>query len=592
MIIPETFNTRGQRTESFIKKNYPEFYQYLMDNFDGVFAEKLYKYVYHIDKDSVCLNCGKKLNFISYSHGYGKYCCSNCANTDKEKLRKQKETFKERYLMDNGFVNRCKQTMIDRYGENYNDIILEKRKKTCLEKYGCEFPLSNKKIREKINETVSTRSDEEKQKIIEKAKHTKLEKYGDENYINLELIKQNNLKKFGVEYPFQSQEIQEKGKQTRLKKYGSIYPLQNKELNDKSKQTRIQNHINNSDIIIDRIENFDGKFFKCKCPHPECNKCNEKEFIIPYDKYFVRNYENRELCVVLCPGNTNKGTTIELFIRDILDKYNVFYETNNKSILNGKELDIFIPEHNIAIECNGIYWHSLKDSNYHYNKWKKCREIGIKLLSFWEDQILNKPNIVESILLHNLGLYQRKIYARKCNIKIVSNSDALKFLNDNHLQGYVNSSIRVGLYYGDELVSLMAFGKKRGSLGNKGKQNDWELYRFCNKLNTSIAGGASKLLKYFINNYHPNSIESFSSNDISNGELYKTLGFSYLSITKHSYWYIDKDMNRYHRFKFRKSELVKNGENPSESEFEIMKAKGYYRIYDSGQTKYILKLNN
>jgi hypothetical protein len=174
----------------------------------------------------------------------------------------------------------------------------------------------------------------------------------------------------------------------------------------------------------------------------------------------------------------------------------------------------------------------------------------------------------------------------------VSNSDALKFLNDNHLQGYVNSSIRVGLYYGDELVSLMAFGKKRGSLGNKGKQNDWELYRFCNKLNTSIAGGASKLLKYFINNYHPNSIESFSSNDISNGELYKTLGFSYLSITKHSYWYIDKDMNRYHRFKFRKSELVKNGENPSESEFEIMKAKGYYRIYDSGQTKYILKLNN
>lgn len=257
--------------------------------------------------------------------------------------------------------------------------------------------------------------------------------------------------------------------------------------------------------------------------------------------------------------------------------------------MNGQELDIYIPSKNIAVECNGVYWHSLKSLRYHFDKWNSCKEKGIQLLSFWEDQITKQPKIVESVLLSKLGIFEEKIYARKCSIKEVPYNETKEFLINNHLQGGVNGSIRIGLYYNEELVSLMVFGKKRRSLGNK-STDGWELYRFCNKLNTSVVGAASKLLNHFINTYSPDSLESFSSNDISDGKLYKTLGFEETSITNSSYWYIDKKMNRYHRYKFRKSELIKAGENPDLSESEIMIKNGYYKIYDSGQTKYILNI--
>lgn len=596
MIIPKNFNTRGQRTESYIKKNYPEFYQYLIDNYkEFPFSEALYRYVFNINNTPICKTCGSPVKFISFSHGYPKYCCSLCSNKDPEKIKKQIETSKEKYgERYESVVKKHHETSKEKYGDNYRQLFLEKRKKTCLEKYGGETPLSSKDVRQKINETISKRSAEEKQKIVQKVRQTKLERYGDENYNNIELLKSNNLKKYGVEFPFQSQEIQEKGRRTRLEKYGSIYPLQNAELNNKSKKTREQNYINNSDIIIDRIKKDGCEFFRCKCPHLECDKCSEKYFDIPYDKFFVRQYDGCELCTILCKGDTNKGTTIELFIRNILDKNGIEYETNNKKILKGKELDIYIPSHKIAIECNGIYWHSLKENSYHYDKWNECKNEGIQLLTFWEDQIINSPEIVRSIILSKLGIYSKKIYARNCEIKQVPNQESVKFLIENHLQGNTAASVRYGLYYNDELVSLMTFGKKRRALGNKGDQNnnDWELYRFCNKLNTIVVGGASRLFKKFINDYKPSSIESFSSNDISWGQLYLNLDFIQTKITKGSYWYITKKMKRYHRFQFRKSELVKNGEDPNKTEFEIMKQNGYFKIYDCGQTKYIKTLNN
>jgi len=319
MNIPESFETRRSRTESYIKKNFPEFYQYLLEHFEAdTFAEKLYKYINVITDSPKCAHCGKTLKFISYSRGYGKYCCALCANSDKEKLNRQKETFKEKYGDNSVVRDKMAQTMIERYGENYNELILNKRKQTCLKKYGVEFPLSSKEVRQKVNETVSKRTDEQKSIIIKKAKQTKLERYGDENYNNSEKAKQTFLQKYGVEYPFQSQEIQNKGRQTRLEKYGSIYPLQNKKLCDKSRRVRKQNYISKSNIILDRIG--DKNLFICKCTHPDtCNKCIDKTFEISYDKFFVRSYDGRELCTKLCRGDTNKDTTIELFIKDVLN---------------------------------------------------------------------------------------------------------------------------------------------------------------------------------------------------------------------------------------------------------------------------------
>ena len=234
--------------------------------------------------------------------------------------------------------------------------------------------------------------------------------------------------------------------------------------------------------------------------------------------------------------------------------------------------------------------YSDKDPKYHYQKWKDCQDQNITLLTFWEDQIINTPDIIESILLSKFGIYQKRIGASKCRIGKVSPKESEIFLLENHLQGCVRGSVRLGLYYKDELVSLMVFGKKRVSLGNKkSDDNKWELYRFCTKKNWQVVGGAKRLFMHFVQEYNPDSIESFSSNDISQGELYYHLGFQLFGHSI-SYWYIDKKMKRYHRYKFRKSELVKMGYDKTKTEFDItLGDMGLYQIYDSGQSKWIWK---
>jgi hypothetical protein len=164
-------------------------------------------------------------------------------------------------------------------------------------------------------------------------------------------------------------------------------------------------------------------------------------------------------------------------------------------------------------------------------------------------------------------------------IKEVKKDKIRKFLINNHLQGFVPSSIKLGLYYNDELVSLMTFGKRKIS----GKSY-YELLRFCSKLNTSVIGGASRLFKNFLLLGHKNII-SYASCDISNGSLYKILGFNEIGHTGVNYWW-SNNINKYHRSNFMKHKLVKDGADLIKTENEIMHEKGFYKIYGTGNLKY------
>ena len=187
-----------------------------------------------------------------------------------------------------------------------------------------------------------------------------------------------------------------------------------------------------------------------------------------------------------------------------------------------------------------------------------------------------------------LGLTDEKIYARKCKIKDVSFSDCKIFLEKNHIQGNVNAKHRYGLYYNDELVSLMTFGSKRKNLGSKSEDESYELLRFCNKLNTTVVGGASRLMNYFIKTHNPKEIISYCDRRWSQGQLYEKLGFKLDHISKPNYFYIVNG-KRENRFKYRKSELVKQGFDKNKTEHEIMLKRKIYRIYDCGTILY--KLN-
>jgi hypothetical protein len=249
-------------------------------------------------------------------------------------------------------------------------------------------------------------------------------------------------------------------------------------------------------------------------------------------------------------------------------------------------LDIYVDSHKIAFEFDGLYWHSelYKPSNYHLNKTELCEEKGIKLIHVFEDEWMFKKDIVKSRIKNLFGLNENKIYARKCIIKVVNKDNKKTFLDDNHIQGTVGSNINLGLYYNDELVSLMTFGKGRIAMG--GDSNQYELIRFCNKLNTNVVGGASKLLKHFIKTYNPNEIISYADRRWSQGDLYQKLGFDFMGTTKPNYWYTKDYRTREHRFNYRKDVLVSKGYNSDKTEFEIMNELGYERIWDCASFKF------
>jgi hypothetical protein len=195
-----------------------------------------------------------------------------------------------------------------------------------------------------------------------------------------------------------------------------------------------------------------------------------------------------------CPRCSHHVSNGEKEIIDFVNSLGLTCEKSNRQILNGKEIDIFIPSKNIAIEYDGLLWHSEKfgkDKNYHLNKTNDCEKHGIRLIHIFEDEWVFKQNIIKSMLRNIFGLTQQKIYARKCVCKLVTATEAMRFLDDNHIQGRCKAKYHYGLFYNNELVSLMTFGHARQQKKyNEEYDNTYELLRFCNKINTSVIGGA------------------------------------------------------------------------------------------------------
>jgi hypothetical protein len=261
---------------------------------------------------------------------------------------------------------------------------------------------------------------------------------------------------------------------------------------------------------------------------------------------------------------------------------------NDTALLSGKEIDIYLPELKIAIEFNGTYYHSdlfKTDKNYHLNKTKECNRLGIKLIHIWDSDWIYNQEIIKSMLRYQLKTTLNKVYARKCDIREVSKKDSVIFLKHNHLQGNAISKYNIGLYYNNELISLMTFSKLRKNLKQNHVEGKYELLRFCNKLNTNVIGGASKLFQYFVKKYSPTNVVSYANRDWSLGELYQKLNMNPLSSTPPGYhWY--KSKIRYNRFNFRKDILVSQGEDASKTEYEIMLSRGYYKVWNTGNYKF------
>lgn len=293
------------------------------------------------------------------------------------------------------------------------------------------------------------------------------------------------------------------------------------------------------------------------------------------------------------PRNNDK---ISSECMEVIDYIHAIYDGeviyNERTLLNGIELDIYIPEKKLAIEYNGIYSHiyrphedsysRIKDASYHVGKTNRCEELGIQLLQFWSCQWQYKRSIVESILAVKLGVTPKRVYARQCTIKEIDVSTKNTFLDNNHLQGRDRATVKLGLFHSDELVAVMTFSPARYN-----KECDWELMRFSVKAGMTIPGGFSKLLKHFRKDYN-GSIVSYADRMYSNGNVYQKNGFELTHINNPAYWYVDKKYDKLeHRAKFRKSRISTGSDDRTEK--EIMEANGYFRIWDCGTMTFILK---
>lgn len=310
--------------------------------------------------------------------------------------------------------------------------------------------------------------------------------------------------------------------------------------------------------------------------HVRCNDCGRDFFIE------VNSFLQGHGCPYHNCNSSGKEKEISEFVGTLCDGV----KTNDRTVLGGKELDIYVPSKNIAIEFDGVFWHNEnnKTNDYHLQKTVKCAVKGVRLIHIFEDEWRDKRPIWESMLKNIFGQTGRRIYARKCVVETVSARDAVDFLNGNHIQGWCPGQIKIGLRYDGELVSLMTFGKSRHFVGNGA--SDYELLRFCNKLNTTVVGGASRLFEHFVREYNPETIISFADRRWSVGNLYDRLGFIFSHYSKPNYFYVIKD-KRYNRFNFRKSVLVKKyGCADDMSEREFCKQQHWYRIYDCGTLVY------
>lgn len=220
----------------------------------------------------------------------------------------------------------------------------------------------------------------------------------------------------------------------------------------------------------------------------------------------------------------------------------------------------------------------------HLDKTILCEDKGYQLLRIFSNEWTEKRNIWKSVISNKIG-FSEKIYARNCEIKEISTNEEKTFLIENHLQGYVQSQIKIGLFYKGELVSVMTFLKSRFN-----KKIDYELLRFSNKVFLTVVGGASKLLKYFEKEYKPKSLISYANRRWSNGSLYGVLGFKFLHNTEPNYFYFkEKENILYSRIKFQKHKLknILPIYDEKLTETENMYDNGYRKIYDCGNKVYL-----
>jgi hypothetical protein len=423
-----------------------------------------------------------------------------------------------------------------------------------------------------------------------------------------EQIKQTTIDKYGIEYPQQLDVIKEQTKQTNLDKYGTKTPQQLDTRKDKVKQTNIERYgvefPNQSDEVKNKATGTNHNLYdrdshsQIHITKKSLKNLNDRTWM--YDNHVIQQKPFAQIgdelnCTISTISRYMKNHEIETqhFFQSIGEKelsnfvssLGIKTSTNIRSIIPPHELDIYIPEYKIAIEYNGLYWHSEKNkkqSDYHLNKTISCEQQGIRLIHIFEDEWKYQQQKCKDTILHLLGQSKKGVYARNASIQEISWKEAKDFLNKYHLlNAGTSGNYRIGAFNKDnELVGVMVFGQQNNE---KSKKGTIELKRFVTDKRNN-PGLGSKMFNFAIKQKHYSEVIAFVDRRWFTGLVKTFIGFTLVDTTSPAIWWTDGGKRYYRRF-ITKQQLIKEGFNPTLSKKLILESLGYYRIWDCGKLK-------
>lgn len=565
-------------------KLYPDIKEFCQNELHKLEGYSTASQVYYVLKKygeyKYCRTCGKILGYLSLKNGKDKYCSRECYENPIA-LKNAKEARDKTNIEKYGSIEnankiaheRAVKTCIKKYGVENTSKLKDNRvkaKNTMIERYGAATTLQSKSLKAKVDKTMIDKygviSPIKNEKIAAQIKATVQCRYGVDSTLKLPSAIENKKIK--------NTETLDKIKRTNNIRYGVDFPLQNKQIKEKSVVANKKLNANRIEKLVNEIGfSFIDKYLNDNTLSYDfkCDKCGT---VFNKTLQTIFKYGRCPVCNPFTHSNP------ETEIADFISNFGIETQCGLRNILNGKEIDIFVPDKNVAIEYNGLYWHSEsagKDKCYHLNKLNECANKGIRLIHIFEDEWLYKKNIVKSRIKAIIGLTPYKIQARKCIVKEIDSKLANKFIEKYHIQGKSSSTVNIGLFYKNRLCAVMTFGKPRFT-----RKYDWELHRYCTLSNFNVIGGASKLLSYFRKNYQ-GSIITYADKRWSDGNLYRQLGFKELKDSEPEYYYTKGNL-RFNRMEFQKHKLKNKLKvfNAELSEKENMITNGYHIIYGCG----------
>ena len=554
------------------------------------------------DEKIICSVCNVgHCKFHNFHTGFRPVCSVKCSNNSPTVKQNKKNANIKKYGVENVFQlnevkEKSKQSIQERYGvdniskseyfkSRMNEVhaaltgeqrahIKEKASITCSEKYGVSH-------QSKANA------------IKDKKKNTFLSNYGETHYFKTAEHKENieakNTLLYGVDNPFKSSEWQEQNKKNNIEKYGVANPSGLDWVIEKRKDTHnkkcgrdwhTQTHISDEAFALVKDKEKLALAFEELGAFGITRKYGVS---LPW---LAKHLKDADL------WNPSKSWC-EHDVRTWLTNNNFSYVQNDRTTIAPLEID-FLVENKVAIEVNGVYFHSElagKDKNYHRNKMTRVLENGHRMFMIYDYELLSNSDLVYSMLMSRLNI-TTKLFARKTELYVPTHDETAKFLNENHIQGNVSSPLRLALRYEGEIVSLMTMSKTRFSK----KEATHEMVRFCSKRGLTVVGALSKLFINLVKVHNIESCVTYADLRFGVGDAYKSVGFTQVGITPPNYWYFDskkaanlQNFKLESRIKYQKHKLknILTIFDESKTEWENMVINGYNRVWDCGNMKYL-----